>query len=52
MDAPQIIVIVLMVVGIAVSAVNHNNPTTWNVYKSIARVALWAGLLYWGGFFG
>jgi hypothetical protein len=52
MDAPQIIVIVLMAVGIAVTAINHGKPNTYNVYRSIVRNAVLAGLLLWGGFFG
>jgi hypothetical protein len=52
MDAPQIIVIVLMAVGIAVTAINHGKPTTYNMYRPVVRYAVLAGLLFWGGFFG
>lgn len=52
MEFPQILVIVLLILGVIVHIVNHGQPTgdTYNgIFKFIAN-CIWAGILYAGGF--
>ena len=53
MNIPQIIVIVIMGLSIGVNLGKHGEKQndTYNVWHSLFRVAIWIGLLVWGGFF-
>lgn len=54
MNAPQIIVLVLLILGLLV--VTPNDEKHWRMRNCIgmrlARAALLGGLLWWGGFWG
>lgn len=54
MNAPQIIVLVLMVLGLL--SVPPNDEKNWRMRYCLgmrsARFALMGGLLWWGGFWG
>ena len=56
MGAPQIIVIVLLAMNVAINAALDGKPTpephTYSFGMSVVRVAIWTALLWWGGFFG
>lgn len=53
LHAPQIIWLLLLVVGIALSAALHDKPRQpHNFWVDIVCYAISFGLLYWGGFFG
>jgi hypothetical protein len=53
MEAPQIIAICFMGVGLLLTAFLHGKPRTdkFNVFSTLVSDALWIGLLLWGGFF-
>jgi hypothetical protein len=52
MGAPQIIMIVLYALGLAVTAEKHGEPrSNHNLGSQAVATAISAGLLYWGGFF-
>ena len=51
MNAPQIILIVLLAVGFGTAAAKHGEPSKpHNVVTSAISIALLVGLLWWGGF--
>lgn len=54
MNVPQVIIIVLLTMNVLF--VPANNDDTWKrqycLGMRLARTALWAGLLWWGGFWG
>lgn len=52
MHAPQIVLIVLFAISTGISATTHGQPRTgnYNFGDTIFRVALWSGILWWGGF--
>ena len=54
MQWPQIVVIVLMAMGVTVHLVKNGEPsnTKFNFLAKLGATAIWAGLLYAGGFFG
>lgn len=62
MGAPQIIVIVLFAIRIAVNAVKDGEPvddpgkpakySKYSFARAVVNVAIFASLLWWGGFFG
>jgi hypothetical protein len=54
MGAPQIIWLVLIGVSLGGDIARHGKPKTgtYNANHSVIAVALGAGLLWWGGFFG
>lgn len=55
MGAPQIIVIGIFALRLLVAADKHGQPKepdTHNLAVSVIVTAIWAVLLWWGGFFG
>jgi hypothetical protein len=53
MNAPQIIMIVLIAISGTVTLVNHGKPReNWNFGVWLFAAAVEIGLLIWGGFFG
>lgn len=54
MNAPQVIVLVLLVLNIVF--ITPNEDEAWRIHNCVgarlARFALWGGLLWWGGFWG
>lgn len=50
---PQLIYLVLSLLGIVITLVNHGEPREgqYNVYSVIVGELLFIGLLWWGGFF-
>jgi uncharacterized membrane protein len=53
MNAPQIIWIVWMTLGLGLYMALHDKPKTgkYNFWIGLITVALQAALLWWGGFF-
>jgi hypothetical protein len=55
MGAPQIIVIVMFALQLSLNATKDHEPLpephVYHFGKACFRVAVWAGLLWWGGFF-
>lgn len=53
MKAPQIIYIIIVIIGLMIASYNHGKPKTgkYNLWDNIIAIALHIGLLYWGGFF-
>lgn len=54
MKAPQIIMIVMQVLGTGVYLAKHGEPRegTYNFWTALLSDAIVFGCLYWGGFFG
>lgn len=53
MGTPQIIMIVLMTIVVVIASLKHGEPKGfYSIWATLVAVALEAGLLYWGGFFG
>lgn len=55
MHAPQVIAIVLFSAGVIDASYNHGKLVEspfnrYSVNRALFRTAVWAGLLYWGGF--
>ena len=50
MEAPQIVVIVLLAINGTVALLNHNKP--WNFWHWTISATVWATVLWWGNFFG
>ena len=48
---PQIVLLVLWLIGLIVTAYNHETIGRVNVWSKVVNVAINLGLLYWGGFF-
>lgn len=53
LGAPQIIMIVIDAVNLAVAAVHHGEPKeeNYNVFISLIALAIQLAILTWGGFF-
>lgn len=53
LGAPQIIIIVIDAVNLAVAAVHHGEPKeeNYNVFISLIAFAIQLAILTWGGFF-
>lgn len=53
MHAPQAITLMLYLATLLIGAHEHGSPKTgkWHFGYSAFSVAMWLGLLYWGGFF-
>lgn len=52
MGWPQAIVLVLLTAGVVIHMCRHNQPND-NKYhwpSKLVAACIWAGLLYWGGF--
>lgn len=54
MGWPQILVIILLTSGVIVHMCWHGRSRDDNYHwpSKLVATAVWAGLLYWGGFFG
>lgn len=54
MGWPQILMVVLLASGLAMHIHYHGRPTGRKYHwpSQLVATAVWAGLLYWGGFFG
>ena len=54
MEAPQLITIILMALGVGLEVASHGKPRTGNhnAVVHLVSTGLTVGLLYWGGFFG
>ncbi len=54
MNAPQVIVLIMLIM--MVIFIPSNSDDNWKLRyclgMRLARTALWAGLLWWGGFWG
>jgi len=50
MNWPQIVVIVLFAVAFVVSALQHGQTSKISMWVTSFRVALWATVLHFGGF--
>lgn len=56
---PQLIVIVLWTISLSVNLAKNGevrvgpggDPDRYSIGRDLVRVAIWAPLLYWGGFF-
>ena len=53
LGAPQIIIIAIDLVNLAVAAVHHGEPKeeNYNVFISLIAFAIQLAILTWGGFF-
>jgi hypothetical protein len=52
LGAPQVIYLVLIVISVTTSTVNHGKPREpYNGYIALAREVVLIMLLAWGGFF-
>lgn len=53
-QAPQIIYICLLAMGIGISMSRHGDPKTGthSVWSTIFATTIVVAILYWGGFFG
>ena len=51
--APQIIILVLIIVGLGINLAKHGEPKNENsnFWISLTNATVTLGLLYWGGFF-
>ncbi|MGL5513421.1 MAG: hypothetical protein ACRDBM_09365 [Sporomusa sp.] len=47
---PQITIIVLFILSVIVSTVNHDKEAKCNAYVAFFRMLLWGWILYEGGF--
>ena len=53
MNAPQIIIIVLLAYNVGSSVAKHGKPQDdYNGWVSLISAIITASLLWWGGFFG
>ena len=52
MNAPQIIMIVLMAMGLGIAIVKDGEPHKYSVWGTFVGTVLTVALLWWGGFFG
>jgi hypothetical protein len=53
MEAPQIVMIVLLVISGTVTLLNHNKPRPdWNFWHWTISATIWTTVLWWGNFFG
>ncbi len=53
MEAPQIVMIVLLVISGTVTLLNHNKPRQdWNFWHWTISATIWTTVLWWGNFFG
>lgn len=54
MNAPQVVMIVMLSINFAVNLIKHGEPEKGkhNVFTSLFSIAITVGLLYWGGFWG
>jgi len=54
MGIPQLIFVILMTMDVTASACWHGKPMPgkYSLWLTLFMDALYAGLLYWGGFFG
>lgn len=50
---PQIIYIVIIFIGLLCEAYLHGEKRkdSYNIFIRLVSVAIWTGILYWGGFF-
>lgn len=52
MNAPQIILLVLIAMDVGIKIANHGKRrTAYNAWFALADLALFLALLNWGGFF-
>ena len=54
MGAPQVIVVCLFTMGFTLNAIKHGQSRArdkYSVWAYMLRIVVWAGLLWWGGFF-
>lgn len=51
---PQVVVIVLFAIGLGIHLARHGttSPYKWNFGTRLVHVAIWASLLWAGGFWG
>ena len=53
MEAPQIVMIVLLAISGTVSLLYHGKPRpNWNFWHWVFSAVIWTLILWWGGFFG
>lgn len=52
MNTPQIIMIVLFIIGAIVTLINNGKPKgTYSFFGWVFAASIEIGILYWGGFF-
>lgn len=53
MKAPQVVIIVLLSLSVAVDLLKHGEPKTgkYSFGTGLLAAAIWVAVLYWGGFF-
>lgn len=52
MGAPQIIWLVLVVIGVTASLFLHGRVVRLSFWRHLISASIGLGLLFWGGFFG
>ena len=53
MKAPQIVMLCFLVLNLWISLTDHGKPKgRYSFWASLVGVAVYTGLLIWGGFFG
>ena len=51
MNAPQIIAIIILTVGMTMNIARHGKQHEYNLFIAAVGTAMWVGILVWGGFF-